>query len=1102
MRCFNKAMLIASAALCFYIPIFSQNISLEINDLTVKEAMEQFKKASGYSFVFSSNDVNTKQRISVSVKDATIEDAVEQILKGQKDITFEVQGNNVIIKHKVSQVPSKQKADKVTGRILDANGSPIIGATIKEKGTTNGTITDFDGNFALNVEDKAILEISYIGYKPQEISAVLGKPISVTLGEDTEVLDEVIVVGYGVQKKSSMTASVASVSVDEIQKQVASNVASTLQGRIPGVEVLQKGGEAGADVKILVRGAGTFGETEPLYVIDGAFSNSGLNTLNATDIESIEVLKDGAAAAIYGSRAANGVVLITTKQGKKGETKVDLSATYSVQTPSKKLDFMNAAEYREYAAMLVANSPGAINASENINPTNPGLNTDWQDVYLRTAPMYNLNAAISGGGENTTFNASIGYMNQEGITIYSGYEKYNARLNGTFKKGRLTVQENFAVAYTNQEPKTRMVMSLPTLPLTDELGRYVSGGGEYYINGSEGNVNPLASLSNQERRNRNVNVTGSLNLTLNLFKGLDYKLTMGGDYLAGHNYTRTAAYDSKWNEDGTAIQQYSNLLNSLSESRSQQFNYTIDNILSYSNTFNRHTVNAMIGTSWMREYYRLTSINSGNTDLGAPTITVFNGTGNIGGEEFNSALLSFYARVNYDYDNRYLLSGSIRSDKSSKFASGHRVGYFPSISAGWNIHNEKFFNIPWISKFKVRASYGQLGANFIDPYSFLSTAHGPIPAVIGNDNRVLGYVARYAQQNLSWEKSISQNYGVELGFLNNSLLFTIEYFMRDNNDLLASLVPLPSSGQMIYVNEGVNTVFNSASVRNKGLELSGSFRKNFGDWGINVDANISFLRNKVKSLGEGVQPINAEVFMSGSFNDRPTITKPGLPIGTFWGYNVLGIDENGDFIFEDNNGLDAAGNLTGKPDGVVDENDKTNIGNPHPDFTYGLNLGLTYKNWDFTAFFQGSQGNDIFALMKYDWYFNYNGGLLKDALNAWTPTNTNTDVPIAKVANSSGSNALPSTFYVEDGSYLRLKNLQIGYTFSSDLLSKVHIKNARVYVSAQNLFTITKYPLYDPEVNSNTLFDRGVDGFYISQNSAHAPTYNARVFNIGFNVTF
>lgn len=994
----------------------------------------------------------------------------------------------------------------VTGTVFDESGQPLIGVSVQEKGTSNGAVSDLDGRFTVklttgteNANPKLIF--SYVGYKTQEVSVAGKTHVTITMVEDAAELDELIVVGYGVQKKSSMTASVGTVSVKEIQKQVAPNVASTLQGRIPGVEVLQKGGEAGADVKILVRGAGTFGETEPLYVIDGAFSNNGLNTLNPNDIESIEVLKDGAAAAIYGSRAANGVVLITTKHGQKGDVKVDISATYSVQTPSKKLDFMNASEYRQYATMLVANSPGAVQAAQNINPTNPNISTDWQDVFLRTAPMYNINAAISGGGEYTTFNASLGYFNQEGITNFSNYEKYNARLNGTFKKGRLTVQENLAVAYTNQEPQTRMVMFLPTLPLTDELGRYVSGGGEYYINGSEGNINPMATLSNQERRNRNVNVTGSLNLTLNLFKGLDYRLTLGGDYVAGHNYTHTAAYNSNWNEDGTVNQQYSNLINSLSESRSQQFNYTIDNILSYSNTFKEHSIDAMIGTSWMREYYRLTSTSSGNTDLGAPTINVFNGTGTITGEEFNSALLSFFARVNYDYDNRYLLSASIRSDKSSKFAAGHRVGYFPSVSAGWNIHNEKFFNIPWMSKLKIRASYGQLGANFIDPYSFVSTAHGPIPAVFGG-NRVLGYVTRYAQENLTWEKAISQNYAVELGFLDNSLQFTVEYFIRDNNDLLASLVPLPSSGQMIYVNEGVNTVFNSASVRNKGLEISGSYRKYFGDWSINIDANISFLNNKVKKLGEGVQPINAEVFMSGSFNDRPTITKPGLPIGTFWGYNVLGIDDNGDFIFEDNNGLDAAGNLTGQPDGVVDENDKTNIGNPHPDFTYGLNLGFTYKNWDFTAFFQGSQGNDIFALMKYDWYFNYNGGLLKDALNAWTPQNKNTNIPIAKIGNSSGSNALPSTFYVENGSYLRLKNLQIGYTFDSELLAKAHIKNARIYVSAQNLFTITKYPLYDPEVNSNTLFDRGVDGFYLSQNSAHAPTYNARVFNIGFNLTF
>ncbi|MDF9830862.1 TonB-dependent receptor [Parabacteroides sp. PF5-6] len=996
----------------------------------------------------------------------------------------------------------------VSGTVRDAYNEGIPGASVVEKGTTNGTVTDIDGQFTIQVSDpNTTLQISFIGYKAQEVALAGRTTLQVALLEDVEQLEEVVVVGYGTQKKSSMTASVASVSTKEINKLVTSNVASALQGRVPGVEVLQKGGEAGAEVKILVRGAGTFGETEPLYVIDGAFSNNGLNTLNPNDIESIEILKDGAAAAIYGSRAANGVVLITTKYGEKGKTKVNITGTYSMQTPSKKLDFMNAEEYRTYAKMLVENSPGATQAVEVLNPSDPNLSTDWQDVYLRNAPIYNVNASISGGSENSTFNTSIGYFDQTGITEFSNYEKYNARINGSYKKGRLSVKENLSVAYTNKEPQTRMVLLLPTLPLKDNQGRYVSSGSDYYINGSSGSTNPMASLANQDRRSRVVNVTGSLSLSLNILKGLNYNFNMGGDYVSTHGYTHSRTFESRWDENGIADDQYTRKINSLSESKGQRFNYTIDNTVNYSNEFDGHTIDAMVGTSWMREYYRLTSTSSpSDVDLGGPSITVFNGTGSINGEEYNSALLSYFARVNYNYDNRYLLSASIRSDKSSKFAKGHRVGYFPSVSGGWNVHNEEFFNVSWLSKLKIRASYGQLGANFINPYSFLSVAHGPIPAIFGTNqtasNRSMGYVTRFAQENLTWEKTISQNYAIEIGLLNNALQITAEYFVKDNNDLLASLAPLPSSGQMIYVNEGTNPVFNSASVRNKGFELAASYRKNWGDWGLNLDGNISFLRNKVKSLGVGVLPIPAEVFTSGNFNDRPTITKPGLPIATFWGYNVMGIDDSGNFIFEDNNGLDSEGNLTGLPDGQIDENDKTNIGNPHPDFTYGLNIGVNYKNWDLSMFFQGSQGNDIFALMKYDWYFSYNGGLLTDALNSWTPTNTNTDVPIAKTSNINGGNALPSTFYVEDGSYLRLKNLQVGYTVDAQVLKKAHIDNLRVYVSAQNLFTITKYPLYDPEVNANTLFDRGVDGFYISQNSAHAATYNAKVFNIGFQLTF
>ena len=1080
----------------------NQKVHLTGTDNSLRTAFEQIEKQTKMSVDYDAKILDTSRPAPATSGETTVGDLMKVLLQNS-GCTFTIQGSHILISR---QVVAENK-NKVAGSITDERGEPVIGASVLEKGTTNGTITDLDGKFALEVSSGAVLSVSFVGYQTLFVNVEGRRNVNITLKEDMEQLEEVVVVGYGTQKKSSLTASVATVPAQELNKQVGHSVASALQGRTPGVEVLQKGGEAGADIKILVRGAGTFGATEPLYVIDGAFSNNGLNSLNPSDIESMEILKDGSAAAIYGSRAANGVVLITTKHGQKGKAKVEISANYSMQTPSKYLDFLDANEHREYTKQLVANSSNQTQAPENVNPTDPGINTDWQDAYLRNSPMYNLNAAISGGGEYSTFNTSIGYFDQQGIMEFSGFKKYNARVNGTFKKGRLTVSETLSAAFTNKEPQVRMVMGIPTVPMTDAEGRYVSAGREFYVNESKV-TNPFASYSNTVRRNKTVNVTGSLNIGLNLFKGLDYKLVLGGDYISTNNYSRSIAFDSNWDANGDPDPDYSRTLNSLSESRGQRFNYTIDNILTYKNTFEGHTFDAMIGTSWMREYYRTMGIGSGSTDLGGPSITIYNGKGDITSEEYNSALLSFFARLNYDYKDRYLVSASIRSDKSSKFAKGNRVGYFPSVSIGWNIHEEEFFNIDWISRMKIRASYGELGANFIDPYSFLSTAYGPIPSVFGENQTgqesvMNGYVTKFAQENLTWEKSISKNIALEMAFLNNQLSFTGEYFWKDNNDLLAPLLPLASSGQTIMTNGGDLPVFNSASVENKGFEFTVGYRKDWKDWSLGVTANISALKNNVKSLGEGVQPIKAEVMMSGSFNDRPTITKPGLPIGTFWGYVVDGFDADGNFIFQDNNGS-VDGVLTGKPDGKIDENDKTAIGNPHPDFTYGLNINVGYKNWDLTAFFQGTQGNDVFALMKYDWYFGgANSAILKDAFyNSWTPQNTNAEAPKLNSKNSSGINSLPSTFYVEDGSYFRCKNLQIGYSFDRKLLQKFHVDLVRIYAGVQNLFTITKYPLYDPEVSSNALFDRGVDGFWQAQESPHEATMNSRVYNIGINLTF
>lgn len=907
--------------------------------------------------------------------------------------------------------------------------------------------------------------------------------IQVTLSEDAEQLEEVVVVGYGVQKKSSLTASVASVSNKEIVKTMSSNVASTLQGRMPGVDIVQQAGVAGADVNILVRGAASFGATEPLYVIDGAFSNNGLTSINPNDIESIEILKDGAAAAIYGSRAANGVVLITTKRGKQGKPVIEINGSFAVQTPTNIPDFLNASQWREFANMVADNS-GMAHAPENDNPTYPDVDTDWADEWLQFAPMWNLNASISGGGENSTFSTSIGYLDQTGMTVYSDFKRYNFRVNSSYKKGIFSLSENVAISHRDKTPTTAFNIKLPTLPIYDEQGRLVSGGPDYYINPEDGqSKNPFASLEYSDRYNKVTEVIGALNAELDIWKGLKYKLSVSGNYSTSHNYTHTPQYDTRWFEDGSVDIDYSNTRNSVSESRGEEFTYTIDNLLTYDQTFNGHHVDALLGTSWMREYSRNMSIATID-DLGATNITGFQSIdGRISAGDSNAALLSFFARLNYDYEGKYLLSASIRRDESSKFYKDNRVGYFPSVSAGWNVHQESWFENPVVSKLKIRGSYGELGANFLDPYNFDPIAFGPIPYTLGGNRYVDGRAAYLKSRDLTWETAKTTDIGIEMGFLNNDLTVQVDYFIKKNVDLLAQIDLNLSSGQVFEINSSSEKPYvNSASVKNTGWEFLLNYRKQLTpDFSIDASFNFSTLKNKVLALGDNVQPITSGA-MSSYFNDSPSITMPGEAIGSFYGYRIDGFDADGNFIFTDTDG-----------NGIVNAEDKVILGNPIPDFSYGLNLNLAYKDFDMTMFFQGVAGNEIFNQMKYTYYFDYSNNCVTDVLNAWSETNKDTNIPIMKTANTNGGNSLPSEFYVENGAYFRCKNLQIGYTLPKKVLDKLSFTNLRFYVGVQNLFTITGYSGYDPEVSSNVLFSRGID------NSSYP---NARTYTFGFNASF
>lgn len=897
------------------------------------------------------------------------------------------------------------------------------------------------------------------------------------------MLDEVVVIGYGTMNRSKMSSSVASISSKELTKAPVGNVASAMQGRAAGVDVLQQGGIAGADVNIVVRGAASLTSTEPLYIVDGVFTNGGLQTLNPADIETMQVLKDGAAAAIYGSRAANGVVLITTKNGQKGKVKVDANFSFSVQKLAHTPKFLNASQWREFANMVSDNS-GLARAEENVNPTDPTVDTDWVDAWTQNAPMYNADASITGGNDHGSYAFSLGYVNQKGVIKESEFEKYTARTNSNWNFGRFFVSENAQVTWRKRTPTSAFSLRMPTLPLTDSQGRYASWGPEYYIQPENARQNnPFAALYARDQFTTNFDVMGGFSAGVEIIKGLKFTTSFSGNYTSTHGFNHTPIYYAMWDENGTPDDDYGNPRNSLTESRNVSSNYTWDNVFNFDRTFGKHGISATLGHSWMREFYRHQSYETIN-DLGATNVIGFTGIdGKISAGESNAALLSFFARVNYDFDGRYLLSASIRRDESSKFHKDYRTGYFPAVSVGWNIHKEKFLEGTAVSNLKFTASYGELGANFLSPYNFDDIAFGPIPYTTGGIRFTDGHAAYLKTKNLKWETSKTTDVGIELGLFNNEVTFHANYFYKKNVDLLANINLNLSSGQIFEINSSNETPYvNTASVRNCGFEfMAGWHRALTRDLRFNLSANVSTLSNKVLALGENVQPITAGGF-SSKFNDMATITRPGDPIGSFYGYTIDGFDADGNFIFHDTNG-----------DGRVTADDKVIIGNPIPKVTYGINLDVFYRDFDLSLFFQGVAGNDIFNSRKYDYYFNYSSNMVEDVLNSWTKDNTNTYVPIAKVTNNEGGNSLPSTFYVEKGDYFRLKNLQIGYTLPEKVSRQLCMERLRFYASVSNVFTITRYSGFDPEVSSNTLFARGVD-----QNSYP----NTRTFTVGFNINF
>jgi len=991
----------------------------------------------------------------------------------------------------------------VNGQVVsEIDQLPLPGVTVLVQGTNIGVVTDFDGNYEIDVASPdVILEFSYIGFITQKIPVNNRTTINVSLVDDLASLDEVVVVGYGTQRRQDVTGAISSIKADDIVTQGANTVEKALQGRVAGVQVESAGGNPGSGVRILIRGTGSFGNNNPLYIVDGV-QVENINNLSPNDIASMDILKDASAAAIYGSRAANGVVLITTKTGKRGENRIDVSAYYGVQEIEDKLNVLNASEWASVSNAAHDNA-GLSRLDIAQNPETLGVGTDWQDETYRIAPMRNYNVAASGGAENYTYSLSGGYLDQEGIVKETGYDRWNLRLKTTFNKGKLKIGEtvllsqehwrNMAGGWGGQggNPVGSAPKMIPVFDVYNEdaIGGY---GGAF---GPVVNVaNPLAQLNLEndeyETRKAIINVFAEFSITDNL----KYKLNAGYTSTSGYNYTFINPY-----EVGSL---FTNSDADLYEGRNETKNRLLEHTLSYDNSFGDHKIQALLGyTNQNTEYRQLSGSKSGMP----PGVKVLDGgTTNIasGSNAWENALISYFGRVIYSYDDRYILTGIIRRDGSSRFGKGNKYGNFPSIAVGWNLSNEDFFESAksYIDLVKLRASYGVLGNQEFADYRFS-------PAINLNTNYVVGQEQHlwpgaiqtsFATPDIKWETSKTLNIGADVGLFDRKLQLTADYFIKKNTDILLQ-VPIPlstgASGDSPFINAG--------EITNKGFETSISYSNIINDFDYQITGTFSAIDNEVDQLGTGSQQIfGGQPTHHGS---SATVTQAGLPVGAFYliktdgifnsqeeidahssnGELIQPIAQPGDVRFVDANN-----------DGQIDESDRQFVGSPNPDFSFGLGGNVSWKGFDMNLFFQGTYGNKIYNGLRQDLEgMNLEYNYSKSTLNAWSPENQNTSIPRA-VINDPNQNARTSERFLEDGSYLRLKTLQLGYSFPKEFLETMSVTNSRVYVSADNLLTITDYSGYNPDIGrAGSVLDRGVD-------FGHIAYPLAKTFMIGIDLTF
>ncbi len=1023
------------------------------------------------------------------------------------------------------------------------DNSPLIGVNVAVKGTTNGVITDLDGQFTLSVPPRSTLVVSYVGYKSQEVVVTDAKSLRILLIEDSQTLEEVVVVGYGVQKKSVVTAAISKVTAQDLKNTSPTRVEDALKGKVSGVQITQSSGQPGSDSKVRIRGVGTVNNSDPLYIVDGMPVDGGIDYLNPVDIQSVEILKDAASAAIYGARAANGVILVTTKSGLSGKTTINYDVSYGWQNPWKKKSVLNATEYMTVmneAAINDGNSPKYT--AEQIK--NAGKGTDWQDeTFNYDAPIESHQVSINGGTEKVTYFLSLGYLDQEGIVGgdygKSNFNRWSIRANNTYniyetneRKFLNKVKVGINLGYsrakssgveTNSEYGSILGSALafdPTVPVYATDPEAILALHPYAVKDKDGNVfstppsgfqeiaNPVAMLNSPTLGTGNSDkFVSTFWGEINVFDGLKFKSSFGVDLAFwgndGYSFPYFLATQGK---DITQSSVYSNM--------HRGFTWQVENTLTYTKTFARkHNLTLLLGQSakkyTVRELYG-DDYNLLETDPGKANIDyaiadrekerVAGGTGGFSA----LTLASYFGRIDYNFDERYMFQATVRRDGSSNFGSSHKWGIFPSFSVGWNVTNETFMeNRPeWFNNLKLRGSWGKNGNERIGQFRYTSLMDGGQNYYFGSgDNSAMQYgssPSKISNPDVKWEESEQIDLGFESRFFNNSLSFGFDYFKKKTNGMLMDQ-PIPA-----YVGKGA-PIANAGDMENWGLEFETSYKLKVNDFAFNIQANASYLQNKLIKLGNASgEAIYEDAGASGVGSYVKGKNNEVYPF--FYGFQTNGLIQNqqqadeynakygekaqpGDVIFKDIAGaLDANGNAI--PDGLITDADKTKIGKGMPDWTFGLTLGAEWKGFDLNIFFQGSQGNDIFdfaqrgditAMNRPSWI-----------LDRWIGEGTSNKIPRMTAVNPN-RNWRSSDLYIKDGSYIRLKVMQLGYTLPRSLTKKVSIQKLRLFISGENLLTFTGYDGFDPEIAAGNYTTIGVDKGIYPQ---------SRTVSVGANISF